>query len=194
MIPDIALVIGGSNNVFAEWRAAADLCATYAQPYHTFVCNSMIGDFPEAMTHAVTLHPENLSDWLGGRGSKGFPPPPRVWSHRPFNSVTDYTRDVQGSVGLFAVKVGRQLGYSKFILCGVPMTVEDEHYKRKARWNACTAFQKAWTSRSGELSLPQCVRSMSGWTRQQLGFPDAEWMQSAIDLPPLRPKPFSLKA
>lgn len=194
MRPEIALVVGGANKVLEDYRAALDLCAMYAQPHVNFVCNSMIGDFPDAIDNAVTLHPENLSDWLGARGSKGLNAPPVVWCHRPFNAVTDYTRDFQGSVGLFSVKIARQTDYSKIILCGVPMTVEDEHYKRKERWSACTAFQRAWTSRRGELSLPACVRSMSGWTRAQLGFPDAAWMQSVIDIPAMRPKPFSQRA
>lgn len=191
---EIAIVVGGSQNVLAEWRAALDLCAMYSQPTVNFVCNSMIGDFPADIDNAVTLHPENLPDWLGARGTKGLNAPPAVWCHRPYNSVTNFTRDIQGSVGLFATKIARQQGYSKILAAGVPMLVEDLHYARKARWNACTAFQKAWLSHRHELNLAECFRSMSGWTRAHFGAPDGDWLQSSIDITPMRPRPFNLKA
>lgn len=191
---EIAIVIGGANNVVREWCDALDLCAMYSQPTVNFVCNSMIGDFPAHIDNAVTLHPENLVDWFAVRDHAGRDRPDIVWSHRPHNGVTNFTKDPHGSVGLFAVKVARQHGYNKIILAGVPMTVEDEHYKRHERWNACTAFQKYWPANRGLFNLSECVRSMSGWTRDQYGFPDAAWLQSVIDIPPLRPRPFSLKA
>jgi hypothetical protein len=184
MNPIIALVVGGSEKVLEEYKAALDLCGD--RPTVNFICNAMIEDFSGHIDYAVTLHPETLWNWLGPRRELGYPEPGQIWAHRPATHITNHTRDWQGSCSLFATKIARQLGYEKIILCGCPMTVEDLHFKRHARWNAAHAFRRGWISRRGELP-PRTVRSMSGWTKETFGFPDVAWLDADLDVPVFRP-------
>jgi hypothetical protein len=78
---------------------------------------------------------------------------------------------------MFAYVVARKRGHDRVILCGVPMT-GDNHFVRKVKWNAVSAFTRAWNSHRDEM-LPY-VRSMSGgWTEQLFGVPTKDWLQSS---------------
>lgn len=80
-----------------------------------------------------------------------------------------------GSSGHFALKVALQdLGFDKAVLCGIPMNAEGRHFFNPRPWKVAHAYQQAWVD-----TLPLIkdrVRSMSGWTAELLGKPDAEWL------------------
>lgn len=182
----VALVIGGGQHVYNETQLALGICATANKTPTIFVCNDQIALFEGPVDHAITLHPDKMFDWVNKRHSKGFPPLRRTWCHRPYVGFTNYTRDWQGSSGLFAVKIARELGFTHIILCGVPMTVEDKHVVRGVDWKAAYGFRRAWPARVPSLKL--YVRSMSGWTREQFGLPTQQWLTESIeDQHPLYP-------
>jgi hypothetical protein len=175
---DIALVICGGGDPFAEFAEAKAMCERLGKKYVVFAGNDMIEHFPDKIDHAITLHPDKLYLWQGARRNRGFEMPERVWAHRSFNNVTNWTRDWQGSTGLFAAKVARENGHTHVVLCGVHMTVEAEHFVRKQRWNAAHGFRRGWTMHLHEIR--PYVRSLGGWTREQLGPPTDEWLLSEI--------------
>ena len=183
---DAAVVMCGGGDPFAEYALAKDLCAkaysvlsTPARTVTIFAGNDMIEKFPEYVENAVTLHPDKLKLWLSGRRAAGLNEPEKVWAHRNYEgAVTHWTRDWSGSTGLFCVKVARELGFVHIILCGVHMTVEGNHFVREQPWNAALNFRRGWTAHMKELK--PYVRSYGGWTREHLGEPTEEWLQSEL--------------
>lgn len=182
----VALILGGGQHVYNETDLAVRICATADKTPTIFGCNDQIELYPGAMAHAVTLHPDKMLGWVTRRYKRGLPPLDRMWAHRPFAGFTNHSRDWQGSVGLFAVKIARELGFTHIILCGIPMTVEDKHLVRGVDWKAAYGFRRAWPARVS--SLKPYVRSMSGWTREQFGLPTQQWLTESIeDQHPLYP-------
>ncbi len=175
---DIAICIGGGNDPIAEFETAKALCVATGKSYAVFACNSILATLPGIITHGITLHPDLWQGWRSLRERTGHPMPLRLWAHRPYPLFTDYTKDWQGSSGLFAVKIARELGYTHIILCGIPMTAEGRHFVREQLWHEADGFRKGWARVQG--SLRPFVRSMSGWTKEHFGFPDPAWLVADI--------------
>lgn len=176
---DIAVVMCGGGDPFAEWEIAREMCTAAGRNASVFAGNDMIELFPHTVDNAVTLHPEKLKLWLPRRKTAGFNDPPKVWAHdNRQSSVTNWTRDWSGSTGLFCVKIARECGFVHIVLCGVPMTVEADHFVRKQPWNSALGFQRGWNARIPELR--SYVRSFGGWTREHLGAPTVEWLRQDI--------------
>lgn len=178
---DTAIVLCGGGDPFREFANAIELCRGAGRNFIVIAGNDMIGKYPLHIDHAVSLHPDKFKLWFGERVSAGYEAATRVWSHRPFSGVTDWTRDWQGSTGLICIKIARELGYTHVVLCGVHMTVEGNHFIRQKPWNAAHGFRRGWTGRIRELS--PYVRSFGGWTREQFGEPTVEWLATdTIDM------------
>lgn len=177
---DAAIVLCGGGDPFAEYALAKELCARAERNVTLFVGNDMIEHCPDHVDHAVSLHPEKLQIWLPARRAAGFNNPPRIWAHRNYEAnVTDWTRDWQGSTGLFCVKIAREQGFVHVLLCGVHMTVEGNHFVRGQPWMASHGFRRGWTARLGHLR--PYVRSYGGWTQQELGAPTEQWLRDEIE-------------
>lgn len=176
---DIAVVMCGGGDPFAEWELVKSMCERAGKTVSIFAGNDMIEHFPENVDHALSLHPDKLKLWLPRRSANGFNMPPKVWAHRNYEgAVTHWTRDWSGSTGLFCVKVARENGHTHIVLCGVHMNVESDHFVRKQPWNAALGFRRGWLARVPELR--PYVRSMGGWTQQEFGAPDEEWLRQDI--------------
>ena len=191
---DVAIIVGGGGDPLSEFDAAAVMCKVAHKSYATFVCNDMIALFPGVIDFAGTLHPDKMHAWIGLRTSHGYPMPlGSTWAHRAYRNFTHHTKDWQGSSGLFMTKIAREQGYTHIILCGVPMSVEAEHFVRHQRWNAAPGFARGW--RRHEHTLAPYIRSMSGWTQDQFGAPTFGWLVEAIeDRHPIRNEPTPTRA
>ena len=176
---DVAIVICGGGDPFAEFKRATDMCFEVEKPYTIFAGNDMIAEFCGHMQNALTLHPDKIGHWLGKRRANGFEPPDKIWSHRPFTGVSDWTRDWAGSTGLFCVKVARELGFVHVMLCGVHMSIESDHFVRKAPWKNAIGFRRGWEMRWP--ALRPYVKSFGGWTKENLGEPTIEWLREDIE-------------
>src|SRR5208282_5102542 len=143
----IAVVVGGAQGVLEEYREAERLCIAAGLEIVSFVINDMTAAFTGPIDHAVTLEPDKLTgpihgsgDWLSERKRRGFAEPRCTWSHRRAAGVDHIAREWLtdggrgGSSGLFAVKIARDLGFRKILLCGVPMRAEAKHFLRKQIW------------------------------------------------------------
>jgi hypothetical protein len=163
----VALVIGGAENAMEDFGRAKSLCEDVG--YAVFATNDMIERFADPVDYAVTLHPDKLNNWLTARDKAGYEAPKQIWLHRAHKGLPAYptTKDWGGSVGLFAVKLARERGFTRIILCGVPMTAEGKHFLRHKNWDAVWGFRKAWDAHRNEIA--PYVRSFSGWTAQLLG-------------------------
>lgn len=173
-------MVGGGGDPLSEFDSAVALCEAAEKSYATFVCNDMIALFPHIIDFAGTLHPDKMHTWLQIRANNNYPMEiGSKWCHRSFRGFTHDTRDWQGSSGLFLTKIARELHYTHVVLCGVPMSVEADHFVRHQRWNAAAGFQRGW--RRVEHSLRPYVRSVSGWTQVMFGAPTVEWLLEPIE-------------
>ena len=57
---------------------------------------------------------------------------------------------------------------------GVPLTREAEHYDKPGLWRDAGNYRKGWVEHA--TTMNGRVRSMSGWTAELLGQPDAAWL------------------
>ncbi len=191
--PDIALVVGGGGDPLSEYGAARMMCEVAGKTFATFVCNDTLTMFPDAIDYACTLHPDKMAGWLRDRSRKDLPmPPAQIWCHRSYLGFTGATRDWQGSSGLFMTKLALEQGFLHVILCGCPMTVEADHIIRHKPWTAAHGFIRGWQRHMQEIR--HNVRSMSGWTREQLGEPTFLWLVSGAPKPLFRPDPYAGRA
>ncbi len=191
---DVAIVMCGGGDPFAEWELARALCAKAEKNYSIFAGNDMIEHFPGNIDHAITLHPDKLPLWLPKRKASGFNDPPKIWAHRNYEgAVTHWTRDWSGSTGLLCIKIARECGYVHVIACGVHMNVESNHFIRNQPWNAAHGFRRGWIAHSRELK--PYLRSMGGWTQEEFGAPTEEWLREVlVDTNKRNINPVGLKA
>ena len=177
---DVALIVGGGGDPLSEYGAARAICEAMGKSVATFVCNDTLVFFPDTVDYAVTLHPDKMHGWQRDRTKNKLPMPfSSIWCHRSYLGFSHHTRDWQGSSGLFMVKIALEEGFTHIILCGVPMDVDANHITRHKPWNAAPGFVRGWNRHMMEVK--PFVRSMSGWTQQQLGAPDMLWL--ALDIP-----------
>ena len=181
-----ALVLGGAACVTDDAERALKLF----EPDAVAAINDMIARWRGKIDYAVTLHPEKLDFWIKHRGIWGGDPGQfACWSHayksplarRQFLTETRTTSDWGGSSGLMAVKVLLQEGFDKIVLAGVPMERTAGHVAKPGEWPQARAYQKAWKRRVPEIAW--ATRSMSGFTRDILGEPTEEWLQSETARP-----------
>lgn len=168
----IAIVVGGANCVWSDYERAKALVGEL--DFDTFVINDTIPVFPDYINNAVSLHPNKFPGWARERNKAGLNIPDKAWSFVGSKLVTNTTGDWGGSSGLFSVKIALELGFTKIILCGVPMDETFRHIKRKVNWASCNAFKRGWNNRM-QLLVGK-VKSFSGWTKTQLGEPTKEWL------------------
>lgn len=182
----VALVVGGSANVWEEVEAALAL-----GDFHGAVgCNDVGAIWPGRLDAHVSLHADHHRLWAAQREARGLPPHKRVLvvtgaaQSEPrlspaVTGETDYRfpgQTASGSSGLFALKVALiDLRFDRAVLCGIPMSGGAGHIARPGQpWAAAEAHQPGWIQ-----ALPQIkgrVRSMSGWTRDRLGIADAAFV------------------
>lgn len=176
---DAAIVVCGGGDPFAEYAQALALCNTVGRTVTIFAGNDMVEKMPDHVEHAVSLHPDKFKIWLPRRKANGFNDPPHIWAHRNYDGcVTEWTRDWAGSTGLMCAKVAREIGFVHVILCGVPMTIEGNHFVRQQPWNHALGFRKGWNAHHRELQ--PYVRSYGGWTQERFGAPTEDWLREDI--------------
>ena len=175
----IALVLGGAKCVHEDIAAAEKLFKA-----DIIVAVKDIGITWPHVDHWATYHPERLPKELAERRRAGLPDPGRIWSHitpkkSGINLPITALQVRGGSSGFLGVHVAL-LHATRVVICGIPLDPAQVHYKRpkKGGWPPAKAYRMAWTE-----ALPKFkdrVRSMSGWTRQVLGAPDAEWLKDPV--------------
>ena len=174
-----ALVFGRGRGVWDEMAAAQKLAA--------FDCIIGVGsaavDYSGPLDHWVSFHHSVFPEWAAARSRKGLPPARVYWSsvYRGSQSVrlgaaypVRFVRQEGGSSGLIAVMVAFELGAHRVVLAGVPMDGDYGQYDTKLPWKEALIHREIW--RRDLHKLLGRVRSMSGWTQEQLGTPTTEWL------------------
>lgn len=165
----IALVLGGAASVYDDVEAALDL-----GEFDGVIAAKRIGNHWRGRIDAwVSLHAGQKAGLIARRAKHGLPPIGRLFE---FGDVPHlYPGQTNpGASGLFAVKVALdELGYDRVVVCGVPMS-PTPHFDVPTAWRAAEGYQTGW--RQALPHIADRVRSMSGFTEQLLGRPDAAWI------------------
>lgn len=169
----LAAVLGGARGVWAE---LSELETMLGQRPGLIVGTNDAGVvYPGHLDAWATLHHERFAEWRRRRtGNQNY----RAFIHAPLvGLVAEVARERwSGSSGLYAAQVALQeLGATGVVLCGVPLDADRAHFFNGAPWTDADVFRRGF-----EAALPvirDTVRSMSGWTRDLLGFPDPQWLK-----------------
>lgn len=173
----IVCVIGSAECWREDFEAFR---AVHAGPFDVIAVNAALWLYDGEITHAVTIHPEHMDGWLEKRTGNL----PTLWTteskrHRVRDGVYKTLGHWgTGSSGLFGVTVALHLGYTRVLLCGIPMDPRPHAPDASPKWeggswNDYEIHREGWTHHKDKLG---CVRSMSGWTQALLGAPDAEFL------------------
>lgn len=146
-----------------------------------YATTNMIGMEWFHVDHWFTLHPNASGIWPGivqamRRRLHAGLNRPVTWAHKQEKGIDRWTQDWAGSSGLLAVKGLMEIGCTHIVCAGVPMKAEQGHYYDDKNWHTATNYHRGWIR--NEHTIKQLVRSMSGWTRELLGEPTAEWLAS----------------
>lgn len=172
----IALVLGGAQCVHDDIAAAQALFKA-----DIIMAVKDIGITWPHIDYWATYHPERLPKELGQRRAAGLPDPKAIFTYHvrippSLDLPIRVMKTKGGSSGLLGTEAALLVA-DKAVLCGIPLDPKQVHYRRpkKGGWPPAAMYRKAW-----DVAYPQLknrVRSMSGWTRELLGAPDAEWLR-----------------
>jgi hypothetical protein len=183
----VVLVIGRAQGTWEEVAEANRLVGSVCGPFDEVVAVNDAGyDYPR-VDHWVSFHGDKFEQWTLKRRANGYEPA-KLWTSTYGRKESTYERllgrqGVQrinytggGSSGLVAVLVALIRLHATHIICaGVPLDIERGHYNQDGPWKEALKHRAAWTAIYKHL-VP-FVRSMSGWTAQTLGKPDADWLR-----------------
>lgn len=179
----IVVCVGGAKCGPGDLAAARELLGS--RPYALAACNDAGIDLPGPLRLWATLHPEKMGDWARRRTEAGHSLD-GTWlvgseGGRKSHVHALIARGASGSSGLFVAKVARvDLGFSRVILCGIPMDAQPNRYRRLENgWRDFDRYRKGWHEAAADPGFAMHVRSMSGWTAELLGCPDAAWLDGA---------------
>ncbi len=179
----IALVLGGASCLWQDIRALRKIL----DPAECVIVavNDAGVRWPGKLDHWATLHPEELWWRRDRRIHYGYNPSCVTWT-RSYPIGMEHLQRIcdrqiggvwtQGSSGLLGVGVAwAGLGIRSVILAGIPMD-GGTRLDRTGGWASHGTFRAAWEESQALLS--RGVRSLSGWTRDLLGEPTTEWLES----------------
>lgn len=191
LLKDRALILGGGDCVWDDVLALEKL---YGRQWDGLViaANDVGSHWPRDLHHWVSLHPSKFPRWIELRGKHHRLPCEGIttwaqvhrWSGRPnyrARADNEITPWAGGSSGMLAVQVARdELGVSGAVLCGVPMTKTPHFSETTERfhrvWVGADGHLRAWKDQHARMS--GWLRSMSGFTKELLGEPTPDWLES----------------
>lgn len=158
------IILGGAPCVWDDFKKCAP-----PPDAKIMVINDMGTVYKDRIDYWVTLHSEKFGAWQAKRAENkfnddyvrcGFNPHPTARIDKLF-------KDWGGSSGLFAAKIGLELGFNHIVLCGVPMTSDPNIFRPNEKtWHEHKGFRTGWEKHWQDLRGK--VFSMSGWTKGHL--------------------------
>jgi hypothetical protein len=172
-----ALLLGGAQSVWTDAAAAMQLSAFDA----IATVNDAGVHWPDTLDFWVSFHtePNRFPKWIAERAARGHPPARVIAATSPEPYVTFPAEKYEGlpntgTSALLAVKVLRDHGFDRIVLAGVPMSRAGGHFVRREPWADADKYREAWAVVAPRIA--PYVRSMSGWTRETFGAPDAAFL------------------
>lgn len=175
----LALILGGADCVWDDLEAVGRLCDV---PSAVLLAVNDVGyAYAGRVDHWCSLHPENFAGWKARRAANGYADGYVTWSRtRPMLADRICPTLDKGTSAMLAVSVANRLGCERIVLVGCPLERRPHFHDERngRRWCGAKVHQPAWI-RQKEAGKLEHVRSMSGWSRDLLGEPDAEWLREA---------------
>ncbi len=135
--------------------------------------------------HWASLHPDRFPDWRADRAGLDD-----TITYGPWMTPGDRV-DVClperwfGGSGLYAVQIALEiLNAPRVVLAGIPLDGGPYFFETDYRFGSGAAlcrYHAAWTAAAH--FFDDRVRSLSGWSRELLGAPDKDWLESRPDQP-----------
>ena len=177
--PRWALCLGGAAEV---WTDVAALEALIGRPWPGLViaANDVGAHWSRRLDHWVSLHAYKFPRWTVARDVRGYPNGYALWGRS--RDAAHVHRVVEpwagGSSGMLAVQAAHELGCTRAVLCGVPMTMTAHFPGAEERfhavWYAANGHWTAWRKQAARME--GWVKSMSGRTRELFGAPEIGWL------------------
>ena len=180
-LPDVAGTKSGDLLIMGIAACLWDDLSRYDH-LHTgdrMAVNEAMIHYPERLDHGVSLHADQMyglafKQFFHG-AHKGWPVI-QTHAHIPNHAVKyvwPLTRD-GGTTGLFAVLVALLMGYDRIILAGSPVDDSPAFY-HPAPYPKDLSYGRQIIRDEWQRAIDGCfggrVKSLSGWTREQLGEP-----------------------
>lgn len=187
-----ALIFGRGVGVYEEMRDAAFLLVPEKFDY-TIGVGPSVAHYPGKVDAWVWFHVELFPELAGVRAKKGYSPAGSYWSIRctgagmrprasswPVNFIKDPKGGASGLIATYLALY--EFECERVVLAGCPMTVEGNQVDTGRPWREATKHRWAWERDRAKLIGK--VASMSGWTRELLGYPTTNWLlnQTSIGL------------
>jgi hypothetical protein len=183
-----ALCLGSASSIWQDLEQASALFdAIGAEPDVVIGVNRFARDYPGSLDGWVTLHSEHMRRWVDERRAAGLPDHRSYWTQRNLNTYLTPGLNMQtvdpwgGSSGLLAVNVALNgFNADRVICCGIRLD-RTAHFNvgQEAdvpeQWKEAERYRARW--RAVEKELDGRVKSVSGWTMEFLGAPDAGWLK-----------------
>lgn len=194
----IALVLGGASCLWDDLYALRDLgfpvrvnrfpqspwpvgtVWVEREPDVRVVAVNMAGlHYPGFVDAWVSMHAEKFLEWRPKRYAERRNNP-RTWGATGIHNAHVADRLIvepwtKGASGLLATgHAVHQFG--RAILCGLPQDDRPHFDARRGKWTMADKYQDGWRDKFSELR--GCVRSMSGWTQEELGAPTRGWLDA----------------
>jgi hypothetical protein len=182
------LVCGSGRTLFSDMAALGINHDSKLESFDIMAINDALLALPQAQ-YFTTYHTEKLEAWLILRGCRvvdGKTIPETKCLNAHCRHVSKWAKSHRfaiegGTSALFGVQIGLKLGYARIILCGVPQDGQgrflDPPWRLGHDYKATDGWQ-SWQRLHAAGGL-DCVRSMSGATRDLLGSPPLEWYTPA---------------
>ena len=178
-----AVVCGGASGVFSEYEA---VLKTHGESLVVFAAND-VGMYLPVLHHWCSLHTDNLGAWKAVRWLHARERENTVYhgvDKRPFiDHCWEGLTPLFCLSGFFAMQLAWIMGCSPIILAGCPSDSTPRFFECAPRQNFAYGGGASDTDNGVRRQLidemtrvPQfraVVRSMSGWTRDFFGGPDA---------------------
>jgi hypothetical protein len=170
------LIIGSAPCVHDDLRHAVEIIRHAGAGYSKMCIGLTASDMHAApVKYLATYHPALLPDIRQRREVAGGNTDYIIISHEAGQGVSIIEPllpgERSGSSALLGTLAALKLGYARIILCGCPMTGEND------KGNKYESFRVGWTNK--QKFLNDRVRSMGGWTQELLGAPTDEWLKEA---------------
>lgn len=174
------ICLGSAACQAEDLAAAAGLGIVPGDGWDLVAVNHAARDWPGDLANWATLHPELYPRWVRDRAAAGRAAAGRLWTGRhkalPADLSIHQAPNWGGSSGLMAVSVAINcLGADKVVCIGIPLDHEQGHFDEPdKKWRDAVNYRKAWVANLER--MVRRVKSMSGWTRELLGEPTADWL------------------
>lgn len=168
-IEGLALVVGSADCAFddlAPFKDRADI---------VIAVNAMIVAYPGDISVGVTLHSE-FTPWYRSQRDLKQTTPWTLYSLASNDGVDHVVAPRWiGTSSLYGVQLAMdRLGARRIVLAGVPLDTRPKFDQPNCLEPWLQQYRDNWTQAKEHFTVP--VHSVSGWTRDLLGEPPADWL------------------